>query len=223
MERNYQSPARFRHAAVVILPPRSISPDPTPAIVGISPPFLPSSLSLPHSRFLVFVPLRYTRMHVECIVRLHAALPVRRCALVYVRARIQATGRSKIPGFGTIQVVESIGRINVVRRRISLSTRLPRSIGIASGKKVEIPSRPGQAAVHANEMLSRARIQTDLASAIAQVPNANKDKRAFGQSGDNGIKVDSRRIPGRPVFIRGTCNAHMLLLPAGLLAWERRA
>lgn len=29
MERNYQSPARFRHAAVVVLPPRSISPDPS--------------------------------------------------------------------------------------------------------------------------------------------------------------------------------------------------
>jgi len=36
-----------------------------------------------------------------------------------------------------------------------------------------------------------------------------------------GIKGRKRRIPGRPVFISGTCNAHML--QAGLLAWERRA
>jgi len=186
MERNYQSPARFRHAAVVVLPPRSISPDPAPAIVGISPPFLRSSLSLPHSRFLVFVPLRYTRMHVECIVRLRAALPVRCrwCASVYVRARIRATGRSKIPGSRTIEIVEPIARINV---NVFVNEFLrPRSCREVSGSPPARRSRfLHDLAVHANEMLSRARararIQTDLASAIAQVPNANKDKRAFGQ------------------------------------------
>lgn len=47
MERNYQSPARFRHAAVVVLPPRSISPDPSDYLLNISAvPFL-RPLSLP--------------------------------------------------------------------------------------------------------------------------------------------------------------------------------
>jgi len=51
-------------------------------------------------------------MHVECIVRLRAALPVRCwCASVYVRARIRATGRSKIPGSPTIEIVEPIAEL----------------------------------------------------------------------------------------------------------------
>lgn len=55
MERNYQSPARFRHAAAVVLPPRSISPDPSDYLLNISAVLI--SISLPPSlSFLSFCP-----------------------------------------------------------------------------------------------------------------------------------------------------------------------
>lgn len=44
-------PARFRHAAAVVLSPRSISHLTPPTIFWISPPFLCPSLSHPHSYF----------------------------------------------------------------------------------------------------------------------------------------------------------------------------
>lgn len=55
MERNYQSPARFRHAAAVVLPPRSISPDPSDYLLNISAVLV--SISVPPSlSFLSFCP-----------------------------------------------------------------------------------------------------------------------------------------------------------------------
>lgn len=59
MERNYQSPARFRHAAVVVLPPHSISPDPSDYLLNISTVLASVSPSptLSLSHFLVPVSL----------------------------------------------------------------------------------------------------------------------------------------------------------------------
>lgn len=81
MERNYQSPARFRHAAVVVLPPRSISPDPSDYPLNIFSSHLLVSLfpSSSNSRFLVSVPLRFASMHVRALT-----LPLYCYASMYV-------------------------------------------------------------------------------------------------------------------------------------------
>ena len=80
MERNYQSPARFRHAAAVVLPPRSISPDPS----DLSSEYLHHlrpSLFHPHSHFSVSVPLRSARVHVRASMRCRSRT-FTRCAFI---------------------------------------------------------------------------------------------------------------------------------------------
>lgn len=62
-------PARFRHAAAVVLPPRSISHLTPRTIFWISPPFLCPSLSHPHSHFLASVSLQSARVHVRAPIR----------------------------------------------------------------------------------------------------------------------------------------------------------
>lgn len=119
MERNYQSPARFRHAAAVVLPPRSISPDPSDYLLNISVVLV--SISLPPSfSFLSFCPAPVcssacpARRCAADRVHLHTALSYTR---IYIR-RVKEDNTYGIPIFKLILLRQKMHIKTIDFRRI---------------------------------------------------------------------------------------------------------